>query len=683
MRKEYEPLFTPAKIGNCEIPNRFIMCAMEGTTIVNWMMAKPYDGSVHDLLVNRAKDGVGLIIPGALHMRSFVGKKWCYQYPQAFTGVDKLFAEIHQYGSKIFPQITCGMGRSFPMLNIMAENKDLIKPFLDVDYFNASADEGLPNIWNENEKTHGLTVEEIHEFINAYAETAYLMKQLGADGVEVHAVHEGYLMDSFTTKYMNHRTDEYGGSMENRYRFPIETVQAIKKRCGADFPVLLRYSVTSKTKGIGRGIVPGDDVNLEIGRDMEESEQAIQMLTDAGYDGFDCDNGTYDAWYYAHPPVYMPFNCNLAEAEHIKKFTDKPIGCAGRMQLEDSAKAIAENKLDFVGIARQFLTDDQYLTKIKEEKEEDIIPCISCHTGCLPLARWKDSGCVTNFTEQYGICALNPYTRNEKRYAPHPAAHPRKIAVIGGGVAGMEAALRTAAEGHNVTLYEKSGVLGGVYIAASAESYKENDRKLLAYYRAQLAKSSVHVCMNTEIKDLKQIDADEIIVATGSQKTRELTCYGHEYAVSAVDYLLGRQKVGDNVVIVGGGLTGCEIAYELAKQGKHPAIVEVRNDLIIGPGISMANSHYLKDALIYYRVPEYLESSVKEVRKYAAVVEDKDGNLKEIPADNVIVSMGYIAGNPYADQQDPRVHVIGDANHIGNLRKAIWAANDLAVELSK
>jgi 2-enoate reductase len=416
---------------------------------------------------------------------------------------------------------------------------------------------------------------------------------------------------------------------------------------------------------------------------MEESEQAIQMLTDAGYDGFDCDNGTYDAWYYAHPPVYMPFNCNLAEAEHIKKFTDKPIGCAGRMQLEDSAKAIAENKLDFVGIARQFLTDDQYLTKIKEEKEEDIIPCISCHTGCLPLARWKDSGCVTNFTEQYGICALNPYTRNEKRYAPHPAAHPRKIAVIGGGVAGMEAALRTAAEGHNVTLYEKSGVLGGVYIAASAESYKENDRKLLAYYRAQLAKSSVHVCMNTEIKDLKQIDADEIIVATGSQKTRELTCYGHEYAVSAVDYLLGRQKVGDNVVIVGGGLTGCEIAYELAKQGKHPAIVEVRNDLIIGPGISMANSHYLKDALIYYRVPEYLESSVKEVRKYAAVVEDKDGNLKEIPADNVIVSMGYIAGNPYADQQDPRVHVIGDANHIGNLRKAIWAANDLAVELSK
>ncbi len=682
MKKAYESLFTPAKIGNCEIPNRFILCAMEGTTIVDWMMAKGYNGEVADLLVNRAKDGVGLIIPGALHLRSFIGKQWCYQHPQAFTGVDKLFSKIHKYGSKIFIQMTCGMGRSFPMMKIFSENKEMLRPLIDIDYFNAAADDGLPNIWEPDEKTHGLTVEEIQEFVTAYAETSYLMKQLGADGIEVHAVHEGYLMDSFTTPYMNHRTDAYGGSLENRYRFPCEVVKAIKKRCGEDFPVILRYSVTSKTKGIMKGIIPGDDVSLEIGRDMEDSEKAIQLLTQAGYDGFNCDNGTYDAWYYAHPPVYMPYNCNLEEAVHIKKFTTAPIGVAGRMQLDEAAEAVRSGEIDFVGIARQFLTDEKFLTKIREDRMDDILPCISCHTGCLPLSLYKDSGCVTNFEEEYGICALRPYTRNEKKYAPTPAKNPKKMAVIGGGIAGMEFALRACERGHNVTLYEKSNELGGVYIAAAAPSYKGKDRELLAYYRKHILRSDVHVHMNCEITDLSDLDADEIVIATGAASTNTLHVYGGEYTIPAVEYLRGKAEVGDHIAVIGGGLTGCEIAYELAMEGKHPVIIEIRNDLIIGAGISMANSHYLKDALDFYKVPVYLESQVTEVRKYAVVIERKDGTREEIPANSVIVSMGYTSGHPFVGQESEHVHVIGDADKVGNLRKAIWAANDLVVKLS-
>ena len=161
-------------------------------------------------------------------------------------------------------------------------------------------------------KCHGLTVEEIHEYVEAYAKTAKLCKDNGVDGVEVHAVHEGYLVDQFTMPYSNHCTDEYGGSFENRYRFAVEVVRAIKAACGEDYPVSLRYSVLSKTKGLNSGAVPGEDY-VEVGRDTTESERAIRYLQEAGYDSFNCDNGTYDAWFWAHPPVYMPLNCNMED----------------------------------------------------------------------------------------------------------------------------------------------------------------------------------------------------------------------------------------------------------------------------------------------------------------------------------------------------------------------------------
>ena len=152
-----------------------------------------------------------------------------------------------------------------------------------------------------------MTKAEIREMIDSFAKSAKLLKDAGVDGVEIHAVHEGYLLDQFTLKYVNHRSDEYGGSFENRYRFAIEIVQAIKEVCGDEFPVSLRYSVLSKTKDFRSGALPGEAYD-EVGRDMEESERAAKYLQDAGYDMLNCDNGTYDAWYWAHPPIYMPEN---------------------------------------------------------------------------------------------------------------------------------------------------------------------------------------------------------------------------------------------------------------------------------------------------------------------------------------------------------------------------------------
>lgn len=224
--------------------------------------------------------------------------------------------------------------------------------------------------------------------IYAFAETARLCKEAGVDGVEVHAVHEGYLLDQFTLKYTNHRTDEYGGSFENRYRFAVEVVKAIKEKCGQDFPVSLRYSVVSKTKDFCKGAVPGEDY-VEVGRDLEESEKAAKYLVDAGYDMLNCDNGTYDAWYWSHPPVYMPNNCNLEDVAHIKKFVDVPIVCAGRMTPEVASHAIANGEIDAMGVARQFLVDGEWVTKLKEGREQDIQPCICCHNACFVMAHYK------------------------------------------------------------------------------------------------------------------------------------------------------------------------------------------------------------------------------------------------------------------------------------------------------
>ena len=281
-----------------------------------------------------------------------------------------------------------------PILNKIAS------PIVDVSYSCASAS-ATPNRWQEDMLSRPMTVKEIHEMVEAFGKTAKMLRDAGVDGVEIHAVHEGYLLDQFTMENWNWREDEYGGSFENRFRFPVEIVQCIKRYAGEDFPVSLRYSVKSYTKTWGKGAVPGEEF-VEWGRDMPESEKAIKYLGDAGYDFFNCDNGTYDAWYWAHPPQYMPDNCNLADVEHIKKFTDKPVACAGRMLPETAAEEIAAGRLDAVAIARQNLVDPDWIIKIQEGREDEIKPCIRCHNGCFNFAKYKGTANIQGLEDFFG-----------------------------------------------------------------------------------------------------------------------------------------------------------------------------------------------------------------------------------------------------------------------------------------
>ncbi|MCI6772174.1 MAG: FAD-dependent oxidoreductase, partial [Oscillospiraceae bacterium] len=577
MDEKYSALFTPWKIGNVEIKNRIVLCPMGGTSLFGWMEPNHFDKEAANFFLKRAKNNVGLIIPGIAPLRDTICGRWLWQNKKMFQQLKPFMREIHATGAKLFVQLTAGFGRSFALpdsLVAVQKNKalkTLIKPIIDLDYLSASPS-ALPSRWKEDIMCREVTVDEIEQMIDGFAKTAYLCKEAGVDGVEIHAVHEGYLLDQFAMKYTNKRTDEYGGSLENRLRFACEVVKRVKKLCGDDYPVSLRYSVVSKTKDFCKGAIPGEDY-VEVGRDMEESEKAAQMLQDAGYDMLNADNGTYDAWYWAHPPAYMPQNCNLEDVSHIKKFVDIPVVCAGRMEPEVGAKAVAEGRIDAMGVARQFLTDPEWITKLMNGKEEDIQPCICCHNACFTMAHYNGVANDQPMSDSSHMarCALNPQTMQSKKYKIVPAKKQKNVAVIGGGVGGMECARVLALRGHVVTLYEKSDRLGGIFIAAAAPYFKEKDRDLIEWYKRELEKLPVEIRLNTEIKDVASLNADEVIVATGS-KARKIPVKGADKAIDAVDYLLGKE-VGENVVIVGGGLTGCEIAYDLYHKGKKPTIV--------------------------------------------------------------------------------------------------------------
>ncbi|MBQ9071122.1 MAG: FAD-dependent oxidoreductase [Clostridia bacterium] len=687
MDAKYEALFTPWKIGNVEIKNRIVLCPMGGTSLFGWMehTGNHFDKEAAKFFIEKAKNNVGLIIPGIAPIKSTFMNQWLYQNKKMFRELAEFMKEIHKYGAKLFVQITAGMGRSWAiptplvMLHNMPVVRDIIKPIINIPYQSASPSP-LPSRWSDKVMCREITRKEIDSIVDAFAKTAKLCKEAGVDGVEVHAVHEGYLLDQFTLKYTNHRTDQYGGTFENRYRFATDIVKAIKAECGSDYPVSLRYSVESKVKDFCVGALPGEEYT-EIGRDMAESEKAAKYLEEAGYDMLNADNGTYDSWYWAHPPMYMPQNCNLEDVSHIKKFVNIPVVCAGRMEPDVGAKAVEDGLIDGVGVARQFLADEEWVTKLIEDRLEDIRPCICCHNACFNMAHYKGVANAQSIYDASHIarCALDPRVMQSDKYKIVPAKKIKNIAVIGGGIGGMEAAIVLAKRGHKVSLYEKSGELGGIFIAAAAPSYKEKDKALIAWYKREIMKYPIDLHMNTEVTDIASLGADEVIVATGAVANKLPVKGAKEYGIEAVDFLLGKKDVGENVTVIGGGLTGCEIAYELYLQGKKPTIVEMQNDLIVSKYICLANTSFLRDFFKANNVPTYLETKLTEVKENSVVVTDKDGNVKEIPTDSVILSVGYKPA-PVA-KKSKHVHVIGDASKVGNLRTVIWQAWDVAMKL--
>ncbi len=684
MKKEYESLLTPWKIGNCEIKNRIVLTSMGGTDLFGWMEINHFDKDGARFIMEVAKNNAGLVLPGCQPVYNPMFGQWLHKKQKMYDDLAKWMPEFHKTGAKLFIQLTAGFGRSFTVSDVMEKlytNKVLrvlSKPVMNFDKITASASPS-PNRWSDEIPSREMTKDEIQQFIDSFAKSSKKLKDAGVDGVEVHAVHEGYLLDQFALKYVNKREDEYGGSLENRYRFAAEIVKAIKKECGRDFPVSLRYSVVSKTKGFREGALPGEEY-MEVGRDMEESEIAAKFLQDAGYDMLNCDNGTYDAWYWAHPPIYMPENCNLAEVEHIKKFVDIPVVCAGRTSLEVAAKSISEGKLDGAGFARNFLADPEWFTKVIHDQEDDIRPCILCHNGCFNMCHYKGVPNDQELSDSLHLarCAVNAEMMQWDKHYIKKTDAPKTIHIVGGGIGGMEAARVAALRGHKPVIYEQAEILGGTFIAASAESYKGKLRDLLAWYRRQMEKLGVEIHLNTEIKDTQSLGSGPIIIATGATPRILKNVPGHERMIEACEFLNGK-PVGENVAVVGGGLTGCEIAYELALQGKKVTVVEMKDDLIAQKGVCLANSSYLREWFAWKKVPVYLETVLKEVKKDSIICTDRNGKEIEISCDSVISSAGYIPAP--LTEKSKNVELVGDCQQVSNLKAVIWRAYEVAMKL--
>ncbi len=684
MDKKLEPLFTPWKIGNCEIKNRIVLTSMGGTDLFGWMEKNHFDKVGAQFIMNVAKNNVGLILPGCQPVYNPMLGQWLHKNKKMYRDLAKWMPEFHKTGAKLFVQLTAGFGRSFTVSEMMEKLYNtpvvnvLSKPIMNLDRITAGASPA-PNRWSDRLPSREITKAEIKEIVDSFAKSSKMLKDAGVDGVEVHAVHEGYLLDQFALKYTNQRTDEYGGSFENRYRFAAEVVQAIKKECGDDFPVSLRYSVISKTKGMRQGALPGEDY-VEVGRDMAESELAAKFLQDAGYDCLNCDNGTYDSWYWAHPPIYMPENLNLEDVEHIKKFVDIPVICAGRMDPRVAADSIAAGRIDGAGFARQFLADQEWITKLMEDKEEDIRPCILCHNGCFNMCHYKGVPNDQDLMDSLHMarCAINAETMQWSKHKIIKTAKPKTVHIVGGGIGGMEAARVLKLRGHNPVIHEKSDVLGGTFIPASAESYKGKLRDLLEWYRLQMKKLDITVNLNDEVKDISAFGSAPVIIATGSVPRLLKKVPGYEKMIEACDFLNGKE-VGEKVAVIGGGLTGSEIAYELALMGKKPLIVEMKDDLISQKGVCLANSSYLREWFALNEVPVYLETLLKEVKDGSIICTGKDGKDIEIECDSVISCAGYIPA-PLAEKSK-NVLLVGDCLAIGNLRSVVWRAYEAAMSI--
>jgi 2-enoate reductase len=275
-------------------------------------------------------------------------------------------------------------------------------------------------------------------------------------------------------------------------------------------------------------------------------------------------------------------------------------------------------------------------------------------------------------------CAINAETMQSSKYHISKAKKVKNVAVIGGGIGGMEAARVAHLRGHKVTIYEKSDVLGGVFVYASNPSFKDKEKALVHWYQKEIKDLGIEVKYNTEVKDLSSIPADEYIIATGS-KPKRIPVKGFEKTSEVKEYLTGEKKVGETVIVIGGGLTGCEVAYDLHLKGKKPIIVEMKNDLIAVKGVCLANSSFLREYFALHNVPVYLETKLAEVKDDGIVAIDKDGKSFEIKADNVLVSVGYNPAPLVAESKN--VHLVGDCVSVGNLRTVIWRAWDVAMKI--
>jgi 2-enoate reductase len=653
-------LFEPITINKLTLKNRIAMAPMGLVAYSD--VNGGFNENAQEYYIERAKGGTGLIITGicAVDYNEMPEQGLpCPTYnPLCFhMSTAPMNERVHAYGAKIFLQITGGLGRS-------------AMPGL---YKKPIAPSEAQNRFDPRIIHNPMTTEEIKVLIGDFVKSAVIAKQSGFDGVEVHAVHEGYLLDQFAIAFFNKRTDEYGGDLRGRLKIATDIVKGIKAQCGEDFPVSLRFSVKSMMKGLRQGALPGEEFD-EVGKDMEEGLEAAKILVEAGYDMLNVDAGTYDSWYWNHPPMYFNEKGMYREfGRQVKKVVDVPVILAGRMDDPDVINDAFDTKAcDIVSFGRPLLADPYLPMKIKANDWEDIRPCLSCHDGCmgriahgLPLS-----------------CAVNPQCGREKSYELTPSMEKKNVLIIGGGLAGMEAARVCSLRGHDVTLLEKSDKLGGVVIPGGIPDFKSNDHKLCKWYERQINKLGVNIKLNTSADEstIEKTDADVIIVATGAKPIIPQINTDREI-LTATDVLLDPSLSGEDIVIIGAGLVGCETGLWLSQMGKNVTMVEALPFICGGPhNMPFMNWDMMKDLLLYNHIKVMTSTKVEKIDSDGIKVSNNNGE-NIIKADTIIAAIGYKSYNPLQDALDnseKETYNIGDSREVKNIMQAIWDAFEVA-----
>ncbi len=663
-------LFEPTSIGSLRLKNRFAMAPMGPLGFAD--SEGGWNARGIEYYVARAAGGVGLIHTGVTFVENpaeFVPQPNCASSvlnPGHFVRTSREMTErVHAYGAAIMLQMSAGFGRVI-MPNFLPAGQLPVAP------------SAIPHRWTDL-TCREMTVEEIHQTVRNFGAGAVNAQKAGFDGIQIHAVHEGYLLDQFAISMFNHRTDSYGGPLENRLRFAREILEEIKSRCGADFPVTMRFSPKSMIKDWRTGAMPGEEF-VEKGRDMPEGIQAARLLTDWGFDALDLDVGSYDSWYWSHPPMYQAKGLYMPFAKPVKDaLPDVPLILAGRMDDPDRAvRAVTEGFADLISLGRPLLADPDYVNKLRAGHTEQIRPCISCQEGCM--------GRIQKFTAIN--CAVNPEAGREADRRLTPALRPKTVLVVGGGMAGLEAARVLALRGHRPEVHEASDRLGGVVVAGGQPSFKEDDLALISWYSRQLADLDVPVHLGSVVTEQTITDtgADHVLVATGS-RARTLDLGDALPVVEAIDALMDASALlGRRVAIVGGGLTGCELALHLKELDPttQVTIVEAGPDLLTVSGpICHANHDMLHD-LVPFRGVEVVTDALASATTPDGLAVRVDGDSRVVPADVVVTAIGY---RPHAELLDALrrspvpSHVLGDARTVSNIMYAIWDAFEVATAI--